>query len=296
MTISDSLATRPRTSTRRLEFPLPSGITLVGDAGGTPASVPVILLHGGGQTRSAWGKAAAILARAGYCTLALDLRGHGESGWAADGRYDLDVYAEDLRHIAATFDQPPVLVGASLGGLTSLAACAEAPRILARALVLVDIAVRIDTPGTVHIQRFMRETLTGFDTIAAAADAVADYLPHRPRPKDTSGLLKNLRQRDDGRLSWHWDPQVVTPSVPWDPRVIEPRLERAAASIEVPTLLVRGGSSDVVSAEAAEEFKQLLPHAEIAEIAAARHMVAGDDNDAFNGAILDFIRRNAPLG
>ena len=137
------------------------GVSLAADVQGPQDGPPVILLHGGGQTRGAWGNTSSAMARHGFRVTALDLRGHGESGWSPDGRYALDQFADDLRTVAATLEQPPVLVGASLGGLTSMLACGEEPKVRLKALVLVDIAPLIEKSGENHVIGFMRGTNAG---------------------------------------------------------------------------------------------------------------------------------------
>jgi pimeloyl-ACP methyl ester carboxylesterase len=125
-----------------------------------------------------------------------------------------------------------------------------------------------------------------------AADAVAAYLPHRPRPKDPSGLLKNLRLRAGGRLYWHWDPQLMNGPFRPNPDDLRQRLDDAARALKVPTLLIRGGLSEVVSLASVKAFRDLARHAEFVDIAGADHMVAGDANDPFNAAVIDFIARH----
>ena len=97
---------------------LPNGITMTGDRRGDAADPVVILLHGGGQTRHAWGSALISLAAAGWNAYSFDLRGHGDSTWSADNVYDLERFSGDVAMLARSFDRP-VLVGASLGGLAS---------------------------------------------------------------------------------------------------------------------------------------------------------------------------------
>jgi len=219
--------------------------------------------------------------------MSLDLRGHGESGWAEDGDYTNDASVADLARLIDTLEQDPFIVGASLGGMIGLTHTGEGGR--ARGLVLVDVAHRIELDGSARIQAFMRSAPNGFASLEEAADAVAGYLPHRPRPKDNRGLMKNLRLRDDGRLHWHWDPRMLDGR---GPRDFE-RMGRAAEALKVPTLLVRGQMSDVLSPEGAKAFLGLAPHAEFVDIAGADHMVAGDRNDAFNAATFDFLERHS---
>lgn len=279
-----------KTSHSRREFPGARGVRLVADAYGDPSSVPVLLLHGGGQTRHAWRGTARALAEAGFYAITLDLRGHGESGWCEDGNYDLDAFSDDIVAIAGQLPAPPVLVGASLGGLASLICQGE--NAVARALVLVDITPRVEPEGVQRILMFMSAHPEGFESVEDAADVVAAYLPHRPRPTDSSGLAKNLRLGDDGRWHWHWDPRMLQEK----PRSSQPgypeRMDTAARSLTVPTLLVRGRMSEVVGEEGVRHFLDLVPHAEYADVEDAAHMVAGDKNDAFSKAVIDFLRRH----
>ncbi|MEY2462825.1 MAG: hypothetical protein QOH64_963 [Acidimicrobiaceae bacterium] len=270
------------------------GVALAADVYGDEGAPPVVLLHGGGQTRHAWGTTALVLAEKGWRAYTVDLRGHGDSEWVADGDYSLDGFAKDVVALATGFDQLPALVGASLGGIASLTAIAEAPSPIATALVLVDVAPRIEASGVARIGEFMTEHIDGFASLDEVADAVAAYNPHRPRPKDLSGLRKNVRLRDDGRWYWHWDPRFVggrfgsideTRSSMTEPG----RLMAAARALTIPTLLVRGRMSDLLSEEGARELLELVPHARLVDVAGAGHMVAGDRNDLFNDAVVAFL-------
>lgn len=258
---------------------------------------PVLLLHGGGQTRHAWRKTAVVLARAGWVAYAVDQRGHGESEWIADGAYSFADYAADAAAVAAEIErrhgEPPVAIGASLGGIAALLAAGEAPRPIFSALVLVDITPRVDLSGVAKVQGFMRaHARNGFGSVEEAADAVAAYLPHRPRPRTTEGLKKNLRLSPDGRWRWHWDPRFLDGRRPVDGNrsAIEERLLAGARRLKIPALLVRGGASELVQEEHAKEFLDLVPHARYADVSGARHMVAGDKNDQFSAAILEFLK------
>jgi pimeloyl-ACP methyl ester carboxylesterase len=275
-----------------------NGVHLAADVGGPDDGPTVVLLHGGGQTRHSWHGTWRTLADAGWRACSVDLRGHGDSEWPADGDYSHLAFAEDVVALTQQLATPPVLVGASLGGLASLLAIADAPRQedVARALVLVDVAHRIEDEGRERIREFMTAHLDGFATLDDAADTIHAYNPHRPRPTDLSGLQKNLRERD-GRWYWHWDPRFMTGMFEGvdetRARLVEPEKRAAAArALRIPVLLVRGRSSDLLSEEGAREFLELVPHAEFADVAGAGHMVAGDRNEVFNRAILDFLDRH----
>jgi pimeloyl-ACP methyl ester carboxylesterase len=249
----------------------------------------VVLLHGGGQTRHAWSGTGRALAADGYFVVSVDLRGHGESSWPEDGDYSLDAFVDDVAALARQLGTPPVLVGASLGGLSSLYAAATIAPPIARALVLVDIATRSEAGGVEKIVAFMRAAPDGFASLEEAADLIAAYLPHRPRRKDIEGLRKNLRHGADGRWRWHWDPRFIDGMR--RPRVIDKveMLDDAARRLRLPALLVRGRMSEIVSEEGARHFLELAPHAKYVDIAGAGHMVAGDRNDAFTGAVREFL-------
>lgn len=274
------------------------GLTLAADAYGPGDGPPVVLLHGGGQTRHAWDGTARLLGDKGWRATTVDLRGHGDSDWAGPGGgYSLDEFAADVRAVAAAQPRPPVLIGASLGGLSSLVAIAEAPPgvTVASGLVLVDVAPRLEEEGIARIAEFMLGNLDGFASLEEVADAVAAYNPHRPRPTDLSGLRKNVRRREDGRWYWHWDPRFLLSGTD-EPRSLrnEDRLDAAARALTVPTLLVRGRQSDVLSEEGARHLVSLVPHARYVDVSGAGHMVAGDRNDAFNDAVIEFLRRELP--
>lgn len=276
-------------------FETSSGLRLaaevLGEDRGRP---PVLLLHGGGQTRHAWESTAAALAAKGWVTIAVDLRGHGDSDWSPRGQYGLDVFAADVRDLAGALGSPPVLVGASLGGLSSLLALEETPS-AAAGLVLVDVAHRFEFDGADRIVEFMRANRTGFVHPREASAAVARYLPHRAAPADPAGIEKNLRVRD-GRWHWHWDPKLLEAAsqpllnmqtgAAWRERLIN-----VLRNLEIPTLLVRGALSDVISPQIADEFAAFAPKAQVVEVDRAAHMVAGDDNDRFTDAVLAFLEQ-----
>ena len=258
---------------------------------------PVLLLHGGGQTRHAWRRTAVELARAGWLAYAVDQRGHGDSEWVADGAYRFKDFADDVTAVAAELTRrhgaPPVAIGASLGGIASLLAAGDATHPIFAALVLVDITPRVDLAGVAKVQGFMRaHAREGFASVEEAADAVAAYLPHRPRPRSTEGLKKNLRLHPDGRWRWHWDPRFLDGRRPIDGRraETEDRLIAAARGLKIPAMLVRGASSELVQEEHAKDFLKLVPHARYVDVGGARHMVAGDRNDQFASAIEAFLR------
>jgi non-heme chloroperoxidase len=194
-----------------------------------------------------------------------------------------------------------VLVGASLGGVSAILAEGNSDRVVSSGLVIVDVTHRNNPEGIQRITDFMASGLGGFATLEDAAAAIAAYTPHRKRAPNPEGLRKVLRRHEDGRWHWHWDPAFLSRKggeVP--PPDFQALFEVALASIAVPTLLVRGRLSDVVTDEGVNDFLAKIPHAKLADVSDAAHMVAGDQNDAFSSAVIGFleeeVRPRLPTG
>ncbi|OBF85376.1 peroxidase [Mycobacterium sp. 852002-51163_SCH5372311] len=261
----------------------------------------MVFLHGGGQTRRSWGRAAAAVAERGWQAVTVDMRGHGESDWSSDGDYRVVSFASDIQEVLRRLPARPVLVGASLGGFTSMLLAGELSPGIAGAVVLVDIVPNMDPSGASRIHAFMADRVaSGFDSLDEVADMIAEYNPHRPRPTDLDGLRTNLRRRGD-RWYWHWDPKFISGTSPFPPIEVTDtdRMHAAVAAIlrnGVPLLLVRGQMSDLVSQERADEFLERFPQVEFVDVRGAGHMVAGDRNDIFAQAVLDFLSRHADTG
>jgi len=260
-----------------------------------PSDGPVVMfLHGAGQTRHSWHRTAQTVAQAGFTVLCVDHRGHGDSDWPEDAEYEIEHFADDLEAILDSLDSPPVVVGASLGGLATLVAQGRNDRQLFRAVVLVDITPRIDASGADRILGFMAERPDGFATLEEAADAIAGYTGRSRADGDVTRLARVLRRDEEsGRWRWHWDTRFLAGktggAVAERAEMIHARLLDAARSIRVPLLAVRGSRSDVVDAAAIAELVREVPGARSFDVRGAGHMVAGDENDAFTGAVLEFL-------
>ena len=269
------------------------GIHLVGDEWGDPDAWPVLLMHGGGQTRHAWGGTAKTLAEPGWRAVSIDLRGHGDSEWALNGDYSFTAYSADCVAISDQLGRPPVLVGASLGGVAAMIAEGGSDRVVSSGLVIVDITTRSNPEGLQRIHDFMSSGLEGFATLDDAAEAIAAYTPNRTKRVNPAGLMKVLRQKPDGRWYWHWDPKFIARGRTEAPREdFQMLFDAALANIRVPTLLVRGLLSDIVTEEGVQEFLRAIPGSRLVDVGDAAHMVAGDQNDIFSNAVVDFLQHD----
>ena len=283
---------------KTVRFKTDEEITIVADAYGDPKNQPILLLHGGGQTRHSWKKTGERLAEAGWYVVATDSRGHGESSWSKKKNYRFDFLADDLISIAKKFDKKPVLIGASMGGLTSIIALDRYPD-LASTLILVDVSPKLEKKGVDRIFDFMSAKPEGYASLQEVQDAIIAYLPQRknaPRGKaNIKGLQKNLRRLPNGNWGWHWDPEMLNVwmslSNHRDPSEMSDLLNTVLRDLSIPALLVRGGMSDVVSKEIVQELLQSAPNLAYVDVKDAGHMVAGDSNDVFTDALLTFLNK-----
>lgn len=281
----------PLPSERR-EFPGFDGGAWVADIAGPAGAPTVLLLHGGGQTRHAWGGTAQAMARAGWRSIALDLPGHGESAWSVAGDYRIETLSRSMARLWHEIGTPLAVVGASLGGLISMAAVARGDAPTINALALVDIAPRIEAQGVDRIVNFMRAHPEGFATLEDAALHIASYRG-RPVAAHPRGLQKNLRLNAAGRWTWHWDQRLMNDDN-HNHRDDPAFFERTLAQYAGPLMLVRGARSDVISEAGAEVFRQTFPQAHFVNLPGAGHMVAGDANDAFTASLIGFLGRVMP--
>ena len=262
---------------------------------------PILVQHGGGQTRHAWEESCAHLGERGWDVVALDLRGHGRSDWAPGEAYSLPDFAADvvaaMRHL--DWDRAAFL-GFSLGGLISLHLAARRPDLCA-ALVLVDVAPKLETEGVRRIRDFMTRH-ESFGSLEEVVEALREYNPNRPPDSiRAESLERNLRRRPDGRWEWHYDRYFRRPA-PTGEETYRSRiagltpeeLTDDARRIACPTLVVRGAMSDVLSDDGVRELRAAIPHAEAAVVERAGHQVAGDRNDAFLVAVAPFFERHYP--
>lgn len=272
---------------RQTRLQTADGVELALEEFGDFPGSEIVYAHGFGQTRQAWLACARATAKAGWTSTLYDARGHGQSGWLKSGDYSVDQLVDDLRQVCASRSQAPVVVGASMGGLVGIALAGQALE-ACRALILVDITPRWETAGVERILAFMRAHPQGFSSLDEAAEIIAGYLPHRTRRKSPERLGSLLIADTNGRLRWHWDPRMLE-SIAHDGVSHQADLMQAATRIRVPTLLISGSASDVVSESTIAEFLHLVPHARHAVVEQATHMVAGDENTRFAGLVQRFL-------
>ncbi len=283
------------TAMDQINFNGAGGLRLMADSCGAPEDPVVLLLPSAGQSRAFWHGAAQALAAAGRYAICLDLRGHGESGHAADGRYDIDAHAADVRAVLAALPRRAFIVAAGLGALAAIAAVGEGEPHLVSGLALVDVTIWFDVERAGHLQKSLASRTASFDDEAAIIETISAQNPDEPRPGATAPILAAFARGADGRWHWRGDARAITAAGSPGPREqLQARLGTAVTRLGTPVLLIRGARNETISAAATQRLQALIPNAETAEIAGAGHYAATDQEDAFNAVLLDFLERAAP--
>jgi pimeloyl-ACP methyl ester carboxylesterase len=264
------------------------GLELTGEAFGDPAAPPVLFFHGGGQSRSAWRGSARIVGDAGYYGITFDMRGHGDSDWAADGDYLLDAYGRDVEHLLQQFNRPVTLVGASRGGQAMLVGGSRHPDQV-RLIMLADVAPMIRNDGIDGIRGFYAEGEAGFETLDQAAGSLARHLNQTPLA-DSSRLARSMRQDAAGRWHWRWDPATGHAQFLHPPSEGEALLA-AAGRITSPIVLVRAEFSHLLTDQGVGKFRELAPQLQVVTAMGVGHMFTADRNDGFAADLLEWLAR-----
>ena len=275
-----------------VEFAGFGGVRIACDTFGSPDAPPVLLIPSGGQTKEFWHGSAQALAQAGRYAICVDLRGHGDSGHAADGRYDLDAYVQDLRAILAALPNRSHIVATGLGAIIALAAVGESDPHVVSGLSLMDFNIWVEESELKRQHASLLERTMGAGAPGQLADAIAAAHPNEPAPKDAGRLLKAFTRQEDGTLEWRGDPLALK----YGSLIgMQDRLTAAASRTVSPVLLIRGSLNTSISNEIMQRLQATIPGAEIAEIEGAGHLMAADREDAFNSIVLEFLERHSPL-
>ncbi len=275
-----------------VSFAASDGLRLIGIAAGPLDGPGVLLAHGGGQTHWAWRKSIDALAVAGFRATAIDLRGHGGSDRSATADYHNEAFARDILAVANQLLGSVAMVGASLGGIAGMVAEGVIRPGSFTSLTLVDITPNPNRDGVARISGFMTAHVEeGFASLAEAAEAIGSYTKNREKRAPSDSLARYLRQGDDGRYRWHWDPAFIAKFSGVYGEEQE-QMMAAARNLRLPVHLIRGGASDLVTEQDAQDFLALVPHAQFTDIKGAGHMVVGDSNDDFSAAIISFLQNH----
>jgi esterase len=254
---------------------------------GTEGKRPILFLHGGALTAHTWDLCCLAL-RGDFHCLALDQRGHGDSDWAPDANYSIAAQRQDIKGFAEAVGLDHfVLVGMSMGAINGLAYAIAYPETLS-ALVLIDAGPNVRRPGSRRIRDFVNGGAEP-ESLEAIIERALEFNPRRDPLILRRSLMHNLRQQEDGNWVWKYDRRRFQ-AMGGDQHANERRsLADGLATVTCPTLVVRGGESDVFHDEDAERLAAALPDGRWVKIPHAGHTVQGDNPKDLVAAMREFL-------
>ena len=255
---------------------------------GNPDNPPMLLLHGFAQTCHSWDFVALGFSD-NYRVIVLDQRGHGDSDWASDGDYSPETQQKDISGVVNELGlENFVLMGLSMGGRNSFTYAANNSGKV-KALVVVDAAPQNMQQGTQNIRSFVQQD-DELDSVDAFVERVLQYNPRRDPQQVRGSIMHNIKELPSGKWTWKYDRALRRPGrrMGSDPET-EKRLWGYLETLQCPTLLVRGGGSDIVAMDTADRMHQAIPNSRLATIDGAGHLVMGDSPSGFQSAVTDFL-------
>ena len=255
---------------------------------GSAANPPMLLLHGFAQTCHSWDFVALGFSD-DYRVIVLDQRGHGDSDWAADGDYSPETQQNDISAVVSEIGlEDFTLMGLSMGGRNSFTYAANNPDRV-RALVIVDAGPQNMQQGTQNIRNFVQQD-DELDSVDAFVERVLKYNPRRAPEQIRGSIMHNLKQLPNGKWTWKYDKRLRSPGrrMGSDPET-EKRLWGYLEALQCPTLLVRGGASDIIAMDTADKMHAVIPNSQLATIEGAGHLVMGDSPAGFQRAVTEFL-------
>lgn len=253
---------------------------------GNPSAVPMVLLHGLCGNAHYWDFFARNM-RGDCHILAVDQRGHGDSGWAQS--YGPKDYVLDLETFVAQLGLDNiVLIGHSMGGINAIIYAARHPELVSH-LVIVDIGPEIAAAG---IERMERERASEPEAFGSEEEVIT-YM-RQIEPRHSEAFIRHqvryaLRQDERGRLRFKYDRTLLSTklrSPQW--------LWEYISQVVCPSLLVHGMESDMLAAEVAEKVGHSLAFGSVVNIEHAGHSVPGDSPNAFEAAVRRFLDIGRP--
>ncbi len=254
---------------------------------GAATQPPVLCLHGITQTAHSWDEVAAALSSQ-YRVLCLDQRGHGDSDWAPDHDYTRHTQAADLDAITDALGLSRfILAGMSMGGINAITFSAGHPNKV-QALIIVDVSPEVQARGVQNIRSFI-QAADELDSVEEFVARAHQFNPRRSLENIRSRLSYNLKQLPNGKWTWKYDKALRSRERGFEASALL-NLWDDVRAIRCPTLIIKGGESDILSGESAEKLQAAIPGSRLAVVPGAGHSVMGDNPSAFVAAVRPFLR------
>jgi len=257
--------------------------------------VPLVLLHGLGNEAHLWDDFVPAVAPH-YHVIALDQRGHGDSDWDPEARYDAESMADDLEAVLDAFEIDRfVLLGFSMGGRVAMTFAGRHPERLA-GLVIADIGPEVDARGVLRIGGEMaKHRAPVFANVQEYAAMLSlNYPAGQPHALKRMAEF-GLRKRDDGLFELKMDPKLRgdrptdDASKAKEEAFIQQQWD-ALAKVPCATLVVRGAASDILSPEVADKMvDDVLQNGRLAIVPQAAHSIMTDNPQGFEEAVCSFV-------
>jgi len=264
------------------------GLNLHYQEWGSPSAPPIIMLHGFGVSGHMFDEFAERM-QDRFRLIALDQRGHGDSSWADDGNYTRQAFVDDLEGFREALGiERFILIGHSMGGLNSVAYTVQHPHRV-RALVLVDVGPESAKEGVDNIVRFTRgPDELDFDEFVEMAHR---FNQRRSIENIRERMRHRLRQTESGKYTWKFDRRFrqQDSGLRIGSELSNDESWQLFRDIAVPTLLVRGSESDVLTPDVAERAVREMQRCRLVIVSGAGHSVPGDNPDDFTQAVRDFL-------
>jgi len=247
---------------------------------GSPANPPLLLLHGFGNQAHIWDPFAATVADR-YHVFALDSRGHGDTDHAAE--YGDQLNADDTLAVCDALSlRRMTMIGFSMGAANAMIVISRQPALVER-LVLVDRGPESDPRGRERMARAMSQARGTFTSRDEALAYIRMANPRRSEELVEASLSHAFRELADGSYELKSDSKLRERFIGGGGSGTD--LWRCMEAIRCPTLIIRGGDSDVLPPEVAERMLQMLPNARLEVVPNAGHTVMLDNPAEFNRAV-----------
>ena len=224
-----------------------------------------------------------------YRVIVLDQRGHGDSDWDKDKRYSTEYFVKDINNLVKTQNLKNFnLIGLSMGGRNSYYYASENHNIINK-LVIVDTGPETIKKGSSNIRNFVQMN-DELDSIEEFVERIKKYNPHRTEEHIRGNILNNIKQLENGKWTWKYDSFLRSGFNNRNAHQKEEDQWEILEKIKTPTLIVKGGKSDILAESPLKKMSDVMIDAQSVTVEEAGHLVPGDNPIEFSKILLEFLK------